>query len=144
MRKSAMSNKDSEFSVRGEPPGPAGKGGGQRRCAKRTARQHTVSRCSIVTNVSASIWSAGPPVLVALARGDILARVPVPVHSQLKASSTDRAFRGNEPRLGISLPHFCALGSAMSATDREADENSLFTGEMPSGVIKEGKHNGCT
>src|SRR2546425_10038366 len=38
--------------------------------------------------------------------------------------------------LGISLPHCCELGSAMSDTDREADENSLFTGEMPSGVIK--------
>jgi hypothetical protein len=32
----------------------------------------------------------------------------------------------------------------MSDTDREADEHSLCTGEMPSGVRKEGKHNGRT
>ncbi len=29
---------------------------------------------------------------------------------------------------------FLMLGSAMSVSDREADENALFTGEMPSEI----------
>src|SRR5260370_37216155 len=32
----------------------------------------------------------------------------------------------------LSLPYSVKLGSAMSVSDREADENSLFTGETPS------------
>ncbi len=35
---------------------------------------------------------------------------------------------------GDSLPSFSELGSAMSVPDREADENVVFTGEMPSGI----------
>jgi len=38
---------------------------------------------------------------------------------------------GNGDNNGYYHPFF-ELGSAMSDTDREADENSLFTGEMPS------------
>ena len=36
----------------------------------------------------------------------------------------------------VSLPYFFELASAMSVADREADENSLFTGEMLSPFVK--------
>ncbi len=40
----------------------------------------------------------------------------------------------------ISLPYSVKLGSAMSVSDREADENIVFIGEMPSKAQKNKGH----
>jgi hypothetical protein len=60
VRKREMSSRDPSPYVRGAPPGPAGKGGGHRRCARRTANRQSVSRCSVRTKVSASMCKGAP------------------------------------------------------------------------------------
>jgi hypothetical protein len=58
--------------------------------------------------------------------------------SQQQVSSTDLLDEDSSLVKEVSIPYFSELGSAMSVPDREADENSLFSGEMLSSPRKNG------
>jgi len=120
VRKRPISSKLSSLYVRGAPPGPAGNGGGQRRCARRTARRHTSTLTHLLGLGNAlhyiyALRTSDGSLLWRYQTGAAIDSSPAVVNGVLFIGSTDHYLYALQVKDGSLLWRYQAHDSIMSS-----------------------------